>query len=410
MSEITKRCQVEKQNGKPCGRELYDGECCIFHSKKEDKDEKLFQKGLNEIFRDKSLETYDFSSFVFPGKSHFPVAINKPVTFSKAVFLGTVAFWSVNFNYSCNFSQAVFEGDVLFAHSPFVQGVDFSYATFRGQAMFVHNECGGETSFVHATFEDALIISPGIEYYGKTFNVPVDFRYVTLLKPEKVRFYKVDLRKFRFFETDLQRVHFIDVDWNEERGRYKLLDEMSPETLYSDYPLVALLYRRLRANYESSLRYSEAGNFYIGEMEMTIKAQNSIFKKLPLLFYKAISNYGESYYRPLCWLVIFLVVIFPALFMITGLHSINSAESNLPPFVIDYKWDFSSIESFLPNVQKLKDYGTSFLYTMSVFSLVRDKKYTTVNNWGHTLFVAESLLTPVFLAFFLLALRRRFKR
>jgi len=248
----------------------------------------------------------------------------------------------------------------------------------------------------------------------KAFTKEVDLSFVKFLRPEKVQFHKIDLSKFRFLETDVGNVHFTDVSWNTEngKGRNRVFDEVSLEPYFSqfDYALIAQLYRRLRANYEENLRYSEAGDFYIGEMEMTRKAERNIFRKFPLLFYKAISNYGESYYLPLGWLVIFLVVIFPLFFMITGLHSINSAGNNLPPYVIDYKWDFSSIESFMPSMQKLKDYGTSFLYTMSVFSLVREKKYTTINNYGHGLFVAESILTPVFMAFFLLALRRRFKR
>lgn len=477
MSETTKTCQVKMDDGEPCGRELYDDKRCIFHSKKEDKNLQLFQKGLDGILRVVSVETHDLTSFIFPQGVVFLKKFSKPATFWHAVFKGDAdfneitfeneadffdavfkgeadfqgadfkegaAFWGVVFERTAHFSgtgikgwtrfgQATFEGKAYFAGTAFENEADFSgalfkgsayfrTATFEGEAIFIHALFKGEADFREAVFEDTLLINP-LRHDKKTFEGEADFRWVKFSQPEKVEFQKVDLSQVRFLETDLRGVHFTDVEWEKEKGnnRNMVFDEVSlpldpspldpytSEVKKFDYALIAQLYRRLRANYEENLRYGEAGDFYIGEMEMTRKAQTSIFKKLPLLFYKAISNYGESYYRPLCWIAAILL-IFPLLFMFAGIQPVSLDPSNPMEHVIRYKLDFSSTVSFLPTAEKIGDYYTCFLYSMSVFSFIRDKKYTTMNNWGRSLFVLESILSPVTLAFFLLALRRRFKR
>lgn len=555
MSETTKRCQVKMHDGNPCGRELFDDECCIFHSEKEDKNPKLFQESFDAIFKAVPPKCYDFTNFVFPKDVLFPKEFPRKVIFLKSAFngkvrfdearfgggadfggvtfctnadfwrttfQGEVSFLSTRFLGEVSFDDATFKGEVEFIDSVFSEKayfrgagfggithfgaatfqsdadfqeasfgaeVHFLYAKFRGNATFVRANfkervelvaatlgglawftdttfegdadftrivCNGQArfwravfhknadfsgakfretiefwsskfkgavylsdamfeedaNFGRACFEDILVINTE-QKDKKGFRRAVDFRWVKFANPEEIHFQKVDLSTFRFLETDVRRVHFTDVDWYKEKnkGRNKVFDEVSPDpkTKKFDYALIAQLYRRMRANYEENLRYSEAGDFYIGEMEMTRKAERNIFKKLPLLFYKAISNYGESYYRPLCWIAAILL-IFALIFMFAGIEPVSLDRDNQTADIINYRLDFSSFESFLPSIQKIKDYRTSALYTASIFFLVRDKKYTTMTSWGRFLFVLESILSPVTLAFFLLALRRRFKR
>lgn len=453
-------------DGKPCGRELYDEERCIFHSKKKNKDLDSFQKGLNRVLS-MSSETHDLTRFILPEGVVFPKILSKSITFRDAVFKGDVDlsnvvfeghanFRGVRFHRAANFSHtfferraslrnavfqdvanfgcvrfnaeadlrapifekradfagAVFKDKALFAGVIFKNSADLGSTTFETETRFAGPRFEGTVNLSHSRFGDLLWINAEI-HNKEAFHRPVSFRHGKFSKPEKVEFHKVDLSKVSFLETDVRKVHFTDVDWNKEKGkgRNRVFDEVSPDPGIKefDYALIAQLYRRLRANYEENLRYSEAGDFYIGEMEMTRKAQTSIFKKLPLLFYKAISNYGESYYRPLGWIAVILL-IFPLLFMFAGLQPVSYDQNDPMEDVIQYTLDFSSSASFLPTTEKRGDYYTSFLYSMSVFSFIRDKKYTTMNNWGQTLFVLESILSPVTLAFFLLALRRRFKR
>jgi len=528
MPETTKACQVEMADGKPCGRELWGGGRCIFHSQNEDKDAKLFQKQLDEILQDESLKTYDFTHFIFPDEVVFPKKFSKPALFGYAEFKGWANFMFVAFEGGVNFLATAFKGKASFMGTSFAGGAIFSLATFeseanfapalfkgeadfqcvtfkgevnvgkaiferkadfkdtafkgnikflgasfkgavnfrgatfeeeadysfvtfegdtyfwevrfkdyahftgaafkgytgfggtifKGDANFGSSAFEGNAAFTAATFEEALVVIQPEKDQKKTLHPEVDFRWVTFSKPEKVEFRKADLSRFRFLGTDVRKVDFTDVKWyrQKDKGRNRAFDEVSPapdpknpNIKKFDYELIGKLYRQLRANYEENLRYSEAGDFYMGEMEMTKKAQTSIFKKLPLLFYKTISNYGESYYRPLGWIAAILL-IFPLLFMFAGIEPVSLDPNNPIKDPIHYKLDFNSTVSFLPSREKIGDYYTSFLYSMSVFSFIRDKKYTTIDNWGHTLFVLESILSPVTLAFFLLALRRRFKR
>jgi uncharacterized protein YjbI with pentapeptide repeats len=448
MSEAKKLCEVLMHDNKLCGRDLYDEEFCIFHSKKEEKDLNQFLGELFQILGNNSTKEYDLTGFIFPKGVDFIKNFSKPTTFTNAIFKGEVGFSGAVFKEWVDFQSAQFEGEtdfrgVVFEHgasfwnatfkektffmlSIFKGEADFGLASFSGVVYFVDTEFGdfadfsmstfkrladlwnvvfkgestfegtsfmGTANFMGSTFEAGLLINADSQH-KKAFQEEIDFTSVKFLKPELVEFQKIDLSLVRFLETDMRGVHFIDVDWNKEKGegRNRVFDEVSPnpDNNMFDYALIAQLYRKLRANYEENLQYSEAGDFYIGEMEMRRKAETSFFKKLPIILYKAISNYGESYYRPLCW-ILTILLLFPIFFMIAGIQPVNHEQTTM-------------------TAEKIKDYPTSFWYSMSVFSFIREKKCTTINNWGDALFVTESILSPIMLAFLLLALRRRFKR
>lgn len=272
MVEKDKICQVAMWSGISCGGELYDDEYCIFHSPKADKDTKLFQNRLNEIFEEISFKIYDFTNFVFPDEVSFPYKIEKKIIFSGATFQGSTLFYNIVFQNEADFQranfqgvaqfyaifkkradfrEATFQGDAYFKGKVFEELADFTKVTFKGEADFAgvvfqnaqfvgavfqkdasfegttfrgRSSFSGVTFqgvvvFYSATFEDALIVDQ--ESKNEIFSEKVvDFRSVRFLKPEMVRFRKVKLRKFRFLETDLRKVEFVSVSW-EKRKRSK---------------------------------------------------------------------------------------------------------------------------------------------------------------------------------------------
>ncbi len=419
MVKEEKKCQVVMSNGSHCGRILHDWENCFFHSPKEDRSVEFFQDELNKIFNDKSLKNYDFTKFIFPKGISFPLVIDKEISFRDAVFHEEILFWSITFLKSVDFSGATFKGEANFRLSVFEKDAfadfggatfegyaDFSVVIFKDQVNFSEVIFNKEVFFYDAFFED------GVTFHFTTFKdrlviqghrvnklfseKEVDFTEVSLMRPEKVSFQKVDLRNFRLLRTDLRKVEFVDVDWYKEKGRNKIFDEVSPEpeTKKFSYPLIAQVYKRLRANYEENLNYAEAGDFHIGEMEMRRKdKKEKISNRLAISLYKGISYYGESFILPLGWILAFLLLIFPILYIVVGI-----AES--PKLIVGQ----------IQDMEKLKDFWSSFTYSLSVFSLVRERPYHTINNLGHILTILESIFSPVMIAFFLLALRRRFKR
>lgn len=423
MAEKDKICQLRTLFGE-CGRELYDKEYCIFHSKNPLKDVKLFQKRLNETFEDKTVEVYDFWKFIFPANISFPDKINKRIIFSEAIFYGDTRFNTTfykdadfkgaifrtytsfslsTFKESADFWSATFEKDAYFVSAIFQKDVSFESSIFKGLTQFFGATFKGNVKFNYATFEDTLILNE--EENNKIFTKKeVDFRYVKFLRPEMVRFKKVDLGKFRFLGTDLRKIEFVDVDWDMKTGRSRVYDAIEPDpvTKKFDYPLIAQLYKRLRVNYEENLNYSQAGDFHIGEMEMYRKGKRDPIDRGIILIYKLLSNYGESYRRPLFWIAL-LLLLFPFLYMLVGIAPKVEGSQ------IQYYLDFS-LKGLHPTFEMIKDYWSSFIYSFSVSSLIRERPYHTINNLGHFFTIVESILSPVLIAFFLLALRRKFKR
>jgi len=389
------------ESGLPCDRELYYEEHCIFHSKKRDKDAKLFQQKLDEIFKKESLKLYDFSEFAFPEGVAFPEKIDKEIIFRRATFHGFISFGRKTFEEQANFRGATFEGCAIFSRTVFKKSAWFLETTFKGMVEFLGVEFQGVVGFRYATFEEVIVIDEETKENKIFSKEEVDFRDVRFLKPERVSFKKVNLSKFRFFGTDLRKVEFVDVEWDMEKGRSRIYDEI----VVRDYPLIAQVYKRLRANYEENLNYAEAGDFHIGEMEMRRKGEKKPFNKIIISLYKFISNYGESYWRPLVFWILPILILFPVLFMYSGIEKVSSGQTS----VIDYDFDISSI-SLNESVSYLKDYTKSFVYSFSVFSLVREKQYKPIDDKGYFLLVAESIASPVLIAFLFLALRRRFRR
>jgi hypothetical protein len=353
------------------------------------------------------LEFYDCLGFIFPEKVLFPKKIDKSISFEEAIFQGSAEFWQVIFEMEAYFQHAIFKSEAHFEVATFEGDANFQIATFQSGAYFFLVTFENAVHFDGATFGDVLIITESLKLKKKIFSEKeVSFTQVKFLKPEKASFTTVDLSKFKFIGTDLRKVEFVDVDWYKEkgRGRNKIYDEVSPESKLPDYPWIAQVYKRLRANYEENLNYAEAGDFHIGEMEMRRKGEKNIFNKGIISLYNLISNYGESYWRPLLFWILPILLLFPILFMYSGIEPVAQSQT---PYLINCEFDASSISL---TEEKVDDYLKSFVYSLSVFSLVRERQYRPVNNCGHFLMVLESILSPVLIAFFLLALRRRFRR
>ncbi len=118
--------------------------------------------------------------------------------------------------------------------------------------------------------------------------------------------------------TDISRVRFgEDVVWGD---KFKIRDEREIESQIENDKLarniklrsVIAVYRNLRENYEFRMRYDEAGEFFIREMEMKrlykeetkngesrIRRNNRIIRNLSLTgLYYLLSKYGQSIFRP----------------------------------------------------------------------------------------------------------------
>jgi hypothetical protein len=135
-----------------------------------------------------------------------------------------------------------------------------------------------------------------IEFYGKTyfsghFNGITKFDYVSFEAKEKVIFDIENLSNVSFMKTDITVIKFSEkARWGESvKDRFKIVDERLLEKKINeqdshttkDFNLgsIKAVYRSLRENYEYRMRYDEAGQFFIREMELKRKYREVVSSK-----------------------------------------------------------------------------------------------------------------------------------
>jgi hypothetical protein len=183
-------CKYPMHDGKPCGRDLYDDEHCIFHSEDiEGKRVEFNEKFWEEFERQKEKEeTYDFTRFVFPDDISFvKKTFEKDVYFNSAKFFGEAHFVAVKFYGEANFLAAQFS-----------KFADFQGGRFHGWANFIKTEFSGEVNFTQARFSECTT-------FDKTeFGGTVYFRATKFSIDRIVWFVKVQFSG----EVDFERTHF----------------------------------------------------------------------------------------------------------------------------------------------------------------------------------------------------------
>ena len=291
-------------------------------------------------------------------------------SFSEATFHADANFWKAGFNAAALFSEATFRADAYFSESSFGGFAFFSEATFNGVANFGGATFSGDASFTGATFSGAAYFSEAtfsgtasfswatfkesVSFEGTRFP-PRDSRYdigferVTFQRPSVTYFWHVDLSRASFLYTDVREVKFMGVTWASlpehalwplplfkrwKAGRHGIRSHLeleearrgraapgSPQAAESPdakeqreevlrtHRSVAEQYRLLRLNYETSKQEIEAGDFYIGQMDM--RRLDNDNKEYPWLYrallngYRTVALYGESYLRPLIFYLAF---------------------------------------------------------------------------------------------------------
>jgi hypothetical protein len=128
------------------------------------------------------------------------------------------------------------------------------------------------------------------------FNGKTEFHNVLFEGKEKVIFDTENLSNVSFMDTDLTGVRFsAKARWGEKKieydelwggkkvkeDKFKIVDERLPEkkieendghtTKAFNLGSIKAVYRNLRENYEYRMRYDEAGQFFIREMELKRK-------------------------------------------------------------------------------------------------------------------------------------------
>lgn len=416
MPADKRRCSVKISDGvlgtRECEREcLPEDEACVCHSKNPNKDRVLFQKEVDEQLAREDL--HDFAAFEFP--SDF-------------------SFTGMTFGVDADFRNARFYGKTDFQNATFASEIGFNSVRFHGEVDFTRCRLT----------EKARVVFDGHGGQERMFGDEAHFRSLRIDERAKLTFSKVTLDNCRFLETDLTRVNFEDVIWplKEPRGtrsqtvglllwrqlrswlvydREVVYDEQvadvqwlkwkrggmvdgTPEPPKYQYRLIAQLYRRLQSNYVEGYRYREAGAFHIGEQEVLQAAKSRPWRYLSAGFiYRTISNYGESFRRPLAWLALVLL-LFPAIFLWGGIAAPAGEGSTQ---VTTYSFSLNPLDCLLAR----SDYWQIFSDNVSFLAFNRERLSNQLpHSYQHMLAGIEILMVVTLITFFLLALRRQFNR
>jgi len=225
--------------------------------------------------------------------------------------------------------------------------------------------------------------------------------------PEKIRFVSVSFEKCLIANkfSDLSKIGFYDVKWLFKNKRRMVYDEYvreeSNSKLYYEY--MKKTYSELVKNYEDKRRFDEAEDFYYREMEMKRLSKSKPLQFISLLsFYKYLSSYGQGVIRTILVLCFFVLMMFPLLYMQSGIinkERIDRIEYNFPE-------DIAGITS-----QKFwRDYKGSITHSLEVSTLKRETLYKSNTEFGHALESFQIILVSIQVALCILAMRRSFRR
>jgi uncharacterized protein YjbI with pentapeptide repeats len=301
-------------------------------------------------FSEAFVEKADFSETQFTGDAKFfraqftgdakfyKTRFMEKADFSKAQFMEKADFSKAQFMEKADFSRAL-TGNANFYKTRFMVEVDFIKALFMGEAIFTETQFWEESNFYKvgfmfgAEFSRSKFIQESL-FVDTNFRVYSKFNNVRFGNPEDTIFQTDDLSGVSFIGTDISRVRFGEnVKWGltgepsylkkliyADKSGFKILEEREIETLLENKQdiqnirlgSVLAVYRSLRENYEYRLRYDEAGEFFIREMEMKrkykqvtengrsqIRRNNWIVRNFSLTgLYYHLSRYGQSFTRP----------------------------------------------------------------------------------------------------------------
>lgn len=202
--------------------------------------------------------------------------LEKGLIFSEAKFANKANFSETEFRDEADFSRAEFIekayfnetqfcNSAYFSEAKFSSKVDLSWAEFGNGAYFSQAQFNDEINFYMCVFKgDARFVST--EFNNESF---INFEYTKFNKPKDVWFHNIDLGNVSFINTDVYEVDFSNEIGRKKKDMLVVVDESRiGKDEFTTYGAVAQLYRRLRRNYETNYRFAEAGDFFIGEMEM----------------------------------------------------------------------------------------------------------------------------------------------
>lgn len=453
-----KQCaHVHKFTGHPCQSWVSpdsDDSCCILHSRDNGKDARLFEKifrGLLDLYVKREEEMH-FEGIVFlEDIDLIEMKFEKSTFFNDAWFGGRLRFWNSKFNADVNFRGCFFKS-VSFRHAEFNVSADFTGATFEGRTTFIDTKFNTFPGYVR--FINVRLLDPNQVVFRENDLSRVLFRDTNLSRVnlENVNWPKISWckgnrqfvadefyysmeSKYRITHKTFEKLNSLQVPsgiieklepikrknftkkellenikvrlTKEEVDTYSsLIVRVTKRKRLDYYTKIRLVYQRLKQNFEERKSFTEAGDFYYGEMECYRKI-NPFRRYFPfnmVNLYRISSGYGQRYIRAGVVLVL-LLVLFSISHMFLGLEP---SPHNRDYQRIDY--DVTSLTGI--NTSILADFYISTVYCVEVLTREQepDRLFQPLTTKGDAINTFFTILIYIQVVFFTLALRRHFKR
>ena len=348
----------------------------------------------------------DFTRTRFEGRATFTGSqFNTPTTFIDAVFVGDANFGSFSPMSTTKFERAVFLRSKFmrpasFREVVFAKDSDFVAAEFNELCDFNFARFEGETRFDQVRFHKAAIFSGCkleaiVTFRGRegepVFFGEANFANILLERKDVLRFVQVDLSRVRFHDSDVLKMEFVGSRWARIGNRVGIYEEilLSQKDSVASLHDVETLYRELKQNHEERRDFARAGDFHVGEKEMRLRNQQTpVNLRVLLALSKITSQYGESFLKPLFWLI--GIIVYVALFSILG----GLTETNSKRFL---------------DIFAISDWGKAILFAFDkCFHLPGE--YFVPYESVRVLQTLAGIMGPLLIALLALAIRNKLRR
>lgn len=364
----------------------------------------------NTISNDFRLERNDFNhSIEFIGNK-----IQNNTFFDQLKFNGTEFVCSeTEFFRNIEFSSCNFECNTKFSKTKFNKKVSFNTTKFQKETIFSFCDFNDFTSFHRTIFKDKILftntyfenvnfkhLNTNWSHNDGNYKEPPKLSFIDVFFSSSTFFRNINLKKLNLDNCDISAVIFSRCIWNDDENRLKLINELpiknletknrlklSDENSSKKSEIERLVnklrdsenhYRQLKKNFDSAKNWELSGKAYVSEMEMRKRRlwlERKYYQWFIFKFYDVFGGYTQDFRKP-------IVSLFGLILLFSGLY-----------FFIDY--DFvkalqRGIKGALPYMQINKE--------------------TKFEGYWLILRNIELVLGGTFLAFFVLALRKRFKQ
>ena len=402
-----KTCQVKMNNNKLCNRNIISDGKCILHLDNKNKNVDLFRK---EIIHTIESNIYnDFTNAIFPYEFVFPnnIIFSEETILTKCIFYDNVDLTHSTFNSSLTIKKCKFEEAINFSNSKFLDSVDI-----------VANELL-HVDFSYCQFSKALIFdrnSISIQLPNQDYHL--DFHGVVFESPSQVTikiisFNMISLRGANILSIDTLQVR------NFNKREYILCDEsihlrdmkrsFDSLAILNEFKLVSETYKSLTKLFDNQKKYFISGELHCRAMELErtkfVTNSNNKTEHIKKWFlrniniyncYRLLSNYGESFWKPIIWFGVMIISV-PLLMMY------YMGENSL---------DFTTNSYYFPNGWEV--WRNDFTHNlMNLISFDNGKNFCDKGEYDSSwnlLFIAERILSILFITFIVIAFKRKFKR